>query len=100
MTLQNYHYESEILEARLAIGVMLAMGMDDRPMRRGILYGKVAKTPSTTVDRVEDLIAAKLIEQTEAREDNANVKIISLTPKGRRVAEHLLAIEEILTEKG
>lgn len=89
-------YNSQILEERLAISVLLTMYHEGRPMPRGILYSKVARSASTTVARVNELIAAGFISEEITRGEKAYEKIIELTPLGREVAGKLNEIEELI----
>ena len=49
-------YKSEILEERLAIGVLLTLYREDKPMQKGILVSKLAKAATTVNYRVSELL--------------------------------------------
>jgi DNA-binding MarR family transcriptional regulator len=92
-------YKSEILEERLAIGVLLTLYNEERPMQKGILVSKLAKAAATVNYRVAEFLEAGLI--TEVQEDARPFrKFIGLTPRGKKVAKHLAAIEDILESSG
>jgi predicted transcriptional regulator len=91
-------YKSEILEERLVIGVLLTLHGEGKPMQKGILVSKLAKAATTVNYRVAELLEAGM--NTEVQEDARPFrKFIELTPRGKKIAKHLAAIEEIF-EKG
>lgn len=68
-------------------------------MAKGVLYQKMQKNNEVLRKKVEDLIHAKLMIEERVKDDKDDwVKMLSLTPKGRRVAEKLRDIEQILSE--
>jgi DNA-binding MarR family transcriptional regulator len=88
-------YNSQVLEERLAVGVLLTLYRENKPMQKGILVSKLAKAAATVNYRVAELLVAGLI--TEVQEEARPFrKFIELTPRGKQVAKHLAAIEEIL----
>ncbi len=88
-------YKSQILEERLAISVLLALYSEGKPVQKGILVSMLAKAAATVNYRVTELLEAGLV--TETKEDKRPFrKFVELTPRGRHVAEHLAAIEELL----
>jgi len=66
-------------------------------MFRSILYNKISKSTIPLVRRVEELKSLGLIHE-ELSEFAPLSKTVSLTEKGRRVAEKVAEIEEILRE--
>jgi DNA-binding MarR family transcriptional regulator len=92
-------YKSEILEERLAIGVLLTLYREGKPMQKGVLVSKLAKAATTVNYRVSELLGAGLI--TEVQEETRPFrKFVELTPRGKKVAKHLAAIEDILESSG
>ena len=67
-------------------------------MFRSTLYTRVAKGTNTARYRVDELLEAGLLTE-EVSQFPPLSKRIGLTEKGRRVAEHVAAIEEILRER-
>jgi len=65
---------------------------------RSILYNKLSKSITPLVRRVNELIELGLIHE-ELSEFAPISKTLSLTEKGKKVAERVIEIEEILMEE-
>lgn len=91
-------YKAEALEKTMAIGILLKLQEIGDPVISGNLAGLLSRrSAGTSIDRVNDLEKAGLV--VSVREDKKPFrKYISLTPRGLKVAKHLRAIEEILSE--
>lgn len=87
----------ERIEQAHAVKVLLRV-LKDEPIPKSMLYQKIGKNTDVLSKRIEELKAIGLLNEEEVRTD-ALRKMISLTPKGRRVAEKLSEIEDILAEK-
>ena len=87
---------SIIEEAHAAKVLVTCLRQGD--IAKSVLYGILQKNNQVIQARIEKLVSARLLTETEQKVDGAWKKMISLTPKGRRVADHLQAIEEILAE--
>lgn len=88
--------KAQDLEKPLAIAILLALLENDAPSM-GALASAVGKSGKGTVlARVKDLRGEGLLID-EQEEVFPRKKGISLTPKGRRVAEHLQAIDDEMT---
>ena len=91
-------YKAQLMEERLSIAVLLTLAEEKEPIVKGVLASKIARSAGTVIDRVNELLEAGLV--TESKEETRPFrKFVELTPRGRTVAEHLAAIEEILEEK-
>jgi len=66
-------------------------------MFRSILYNKVSKSTTTPMQRVNRLIEIGLLEETLSDFPPVS-KTISLSEKGRKVAEKVAEIEELLED--
>lgn len=78
---------------------VLVTCLKEGDIAKSVLYGILQKNNQVIQARIESLVSARLLTETEQKIDGAWKKIISLTPKGQQVAEHLRAIEEILSEE-
>ena len=67
------------------------------PVQKLTLYRSVSTSNKTVADRVNDLIKADLLHES-ATTTVPFTKVITLTEKGKKVAEHLVEIERILGE--
>ncbi|MBE6514787.1 MAG: hypothetical protein E7Z69_07080 [Thermoplasmata archaeon] len=89
--------ESSVLENKYAISILLQL-KDVDYLVKGDLARNLAKGSSTVQARISELVAAGLV--TEKRESTKPFKIfVSLTPRGKTVANMLFAIEEFLRDK-
>lgn len=86
----------EKIEQAHAVKVLLRV-LKEETIPKSMLYQKIGKNTDVLSKRIEELKAIGLLNEEEVRTD-ALRKMISLTEKGRRVAEHLQAIEDILGE--
>lgn len=76
---------------------LLRVCLREGPMPKSILYQIMQGTPNVMQARIRELVDAGML--SEVMEDHTPYrKIISLTPKGRRVAEKLAEIDNILAE--
>jgi DNA-binding HxlR family transcriptional regulator len=67
------------------------------PMSRSELYGLVISSNRTMMDRVNELMALGLLEDVLI--DERPYRALQLTERGRAVAEHVAAIEELMSRK-
>lgn len=92
-------HEAQILENRFSISVLLALLDAKEPMIKGVLTAQLSTGSRAVPDRVKELQEGGLVlERTE--EERPFRKFVELTPRGREVAVHLAAIEEILGKDG
>lgn len=92
-------HEAQILENRFSVSVLLALLEANEPMIKGVLTAQLSTGSRAVSDRVKELQEGGLVlERTEA--ERPFRKFVELTPRGRDVAEHLAAIEEILKGEG
>lgn len=75
---------------------VLVLCLREGEIPKGIIYQKLQKNTTVLQSRIKELVDAGLLNEEE-RPDPFR-KMISLTPTGRRVAEKLAEIEEILAE--
>lgn len=85
----------DLLEERHAIRVLLFLHAK-REISRGSLYKELNKGIRVVLDRVNSLRDMGLIRET-VQPVKPFTKMLELTEKGKRVAEHLRAIEDELT---
>jgi DNA-binding HxlR family transcriptional regulator len=85
-----------IIESAHAAKV-LVLCLREGDMPKGMIYQKIPKNKTVLQSRIKELVDAGLLNEEEKFDPFR--KIISLTPKGRKVAEHLAAIEGILREE-
>jgi DNA-binding HxlR family transcriptional regulator len=83
-----------VLENTHAITIMLILAREGS-MYKGMLYQKISKNTASVQRRIDSLVMAGLVTETETKE-HPFPRIIDLTPLGREVAEHLQAIEELM----
>ncbi|MBQ3685204.1 MAG: winged helix-turn-helix transcriptional regulator [Candidatus Methanomethylophilaceae archaeon] len=94
---ERHGNESSVLENKYAISILLQL-KDVDYLVKGDLARNLAKGSSTVQARISELVAAGLV--TEKRESTKPFKIfVSLTPRGKTVANMLFAIEEFLRDK-
>lgn len=86
-----------IFENTLALRILLVLYREG-DMFRSTLYNRVAKGTNTARYRVDELLEAGLLTE-EVSQFPPLSKRIGLTEKGCRVAEHVVAIEEIMNER-
>lgn len=81
----------------MAMRILLVL-LREGDMFRSILYNRVAKGVNTARFRVDELLEAGLLTE-EVSQFPPLSKRIGLTEKGRKVAEHVAEIEQILEER-
>ena len=81
------------LEQAHALKILIILGRAG-PMSRSVLYGQVISSNRTMKDRVNELMALGLVEDVLI--DERPYRALQLTERGREVAEHLQAIEELM----
>jgi predicted transcriptional regulator len=86
----------ERLEDYYAMRIILYLHRNGQSVRT-VVYARAANSPNTARVKIDRMIANGLISEIE-EEIPPKRKWIELTDKGKKVAEHLLEIEEILTE--
>ena len=82
------------LEQAHALKILIILAAEG-PMSRSVLYGQVISSNRTMKDRVNELMALGLLEDVLI--DERPYRALQLTERGREVAEHVAAIERILT---
>ncbi len=82
------------LEQAHALKILIILATEG-PMSRSVLYGQVISSNRTMKDRVNELMALGLVEDVLI--DERPYRALQLTERGREVAEHVAAIERILT---
>ncbi len=82
------------LEQAHALKILIILATEG-PMSRSVLYGRVISSNRTMKDRVNELMALGLLEDVLI--DERPYRALQLTERGREVAEHVAAIERILT---
>lgn len=82
------------LEQAHALKILIILATEG-PMSRSVLYGQVISSNRTMKDRVNELMALGLLEDVLI--DERPYRALQLTARGREVAEHVAAIERILT---
>lgn len=82
------------LEQAHALKILIILATEG-PMSRSVLYGRVISSNRTMKDRVNELMALGLVEDVLI--DERPYRALQLTERGREVAEHVAAIERILT---
>ncbi len=90
-------YESRILEETHAASILLYLYEKGR-VNKGILAQELSKRSGTVAKRIDELVSAGLILET-IEEKRSRPHNVELTPTGKRVAEKLAEIEEILGEE-
>ena len=88
--------KSQMLENKFSFEVLLNLYKNGEQNKQ-TLYASVSKSTMTVADRVNELKEMGLIE-IEIRRFNSNVHFVSLTEKGKKVAEKIQEIESILSE--
>jgi DNA-binding HxlR family transcriptional regulator len=83
-----------MLEQAHALKILIILATEG-PMSRSVLYGQVISSNRTMKDRVNELMALGLVEDVLI--DERPYRALQLTERGREVAEHVAAIERILT---
>jgi len=68
------------------------------PMFRSILYNTISKSTGAPRARVDDLIKIGILEE-KVSETAPLSKTVYLTEKGKKVAEKVIEIEEMLREE-
>ena len=86
-----------VLENTHAITILLILRREG-PMQKGMLYQKISKNTASVQRRIDSLVMAGLVTETETKE-HPFPRIIDLTPLGREVAEHLQAIVELMQRR-
>lgn len=85
-----------MLEQKHALRLLSCLYLNGQS-KRSSLYNAISRTTTAPMKRVNELIALELIEESVL--DGAPfTKNVKLTEKGRRVAEHIVSIENILAE--
>lgn len=88
-------YKAQILEDRFAIAILLTLYNYDEPIIKSVLTSLLSSGSRTIADRIPQLESAGII--IESQEDVRPFrKYISLTPKGKIIAEYLVQIENLL----
>lgn len=64
---------------------------------RSVVYAQASNSPAAAKSRIDDMIQSGLIHEKEEHLPPKR-KWLELTKKGEGVAEHLLAIQQILSE--
>jgi DNA-binding HxlR family transcriptional regulator len=82
------------LEQAHALKILIILATEG-PMSRSVLYGQVISSNRTMMDRVNELMALGLVEDVLI--DERPYRALQLTERGREVAEHVAAIERVLT---
>jgi len=86
-----------ILESVYAMRILMVL-LKEGPTFRSILYQRVSRSTNSPKARVDELLEAGLLTE-EVSQFPPLSKRIGLTEKGRRVAEHVVTIEEIMNER-
>lgn len=86
----------DLLESAHALKVLYAL-LKEGPTARSALYSMISSSNRTVYDRVEELLIAKLIE--EGPMDKPPYRGLYLTKKGKEMAEHVEAMEQILNRR-
>lgn len=84
------------LEKTYAMRILIILSKEG-PMSRTAIYENMSSAPRTPMDRVNELLATRLIEEIP-RPSNPRIMLIQLTKKGEKVAKHLVEIEKEITE--
>ncbi|MDH7509376.1 MAG: hypothetical protein QHH00_08330 [Methanomassiliicoccales archaeon] len=87
----------EILENTYALRILVVLKRKG-PLFRSILYNLISKSTGAPRIRVDELIEAGLLEEKISTVPPFT-KTVSLTEKGKKVAEKVAEIEEILREE-
>ncbi|TFG55289.1 MAG: hypothetical protein E4H30_07575 [Methanomassiliicoccus sp.] len=85
-----------MLEQKHALRLLSCLYLNGKSNRSN-LYNAISKTTTAPMKRVNELIALGLIEET-IHENAPFTKHVTLTEKGKQVAEHIIKIEKILSE--
>lgn len=93
----NENPSVEVLEETHALKILLVLLREGR-MIKGVLNQKITRSTVSVQRRIDALVRAGLLSE-EQEEQHPFRKYIELTPRGRAVAEHLQAIEEILQKE-
>lgn len=86
----------EILEDYHSMKVLLLLYEKGKSMR-SIVYASIPSSSNTLKLRLDNLLQNGLIQEKEEQFPPKR-KWVELTEKGKRVAEHLLEIEKVLTD--
>lgn len=78
---------------------VLVLCLQEGEIAKGIVYQKLQKNTTVLQSRIKQLVDAGLLSEELQKRDGTQARILTLTPRGRRVAEHLKAIDGILSEK-
>lgn len=85
----------QALEEKYAARMLVALLREDRPVNKGELIKMLTKGGGRIIDRTREFVDLGLV--TEAQENSPpRRKYVSLTPLGRKVAEHLSEIEDLM----
>lgn len=87
----------EFLERAHAVKILVKV-LKEEPIAKGILYGMLKENTEVMKKRVAEQINMDILKEEIVKKDGTQVRILTLTPKGRRVAEKLRDIEEIMGE--
>ena len=87
----------EVIENIYSLRI-LALLFREGSMFRSIIYNRVSKSTNAPKARIDSLLEAGLLTEDVSQFPPLS-KRIGLTDKGRRVAEHVAAIEQILGER-
>ena len=82
-----------LLEDAHAMKILYALAKEGATAKT-ILYSSISTSNRTLADRIKDLTEAELIE--EIATERYPYRALQLTEKGKKVAEHVEAIERIL----
>lgn len=83
----------DTLESAHALKVLIALKREG-PTARSLLYSMISSSNRTVFDRVEMLIEKGLVEDGPI--DKPPYRALSLTQKGKEIADHAEKIEQIL----
>lgn len=92
----NENRKVAVLEDKYVLQILLVM-LERESAPKSIIYQSVSRNIPTVQKRVDDLIALGLIHE-DRMQIPPFTKTVSLTEKGRKVAEKVAEIEEILRE--
>ncbi len=85
-----------MLEETYALKVLLALKREGN-ISRAVLYDLVSKSNRTVMERVNDLIAAGLVQEY-AQQTTPFSRYLTLTEKGKKVAVSVESLEQALGE--
>lgn len=87
---------SESLEDHQSVRIVLYLHQNGTSIR-SVVYAFASNSPAAAKSRIDKMIIKGLISEKEEQFPPKR-KWLELTKKGERVAEHLLAIQRILSE--